>query len=690
MVVALLGFLARDHQATACAGGPSPLNDTGCRPAWFHCPKCGTSFGTSLLRLVRSQSHGLFACDETRVTNPVSQCGGSILLFGPLCTSNLSKTTPMADMQGTCHGAPAGVWPEKRLFGNHMPVVDSTLVPRLYGMFREPKARALSSYFYFYPSRSMPFRNGSRVKKAAPTEMVENQPVEEDDAAEIPAAEHRLRQLTVPAAVPASRATAAPAAEVRSLSPRSARWYAERIRGVVSRQLSGEQRGIVCTAPHDGVVGTPPCTLAMTAFDRKRAAASVHRVRSMRFVGLQEHWTLSICLLHAMTRTPCPAAELSNARPTAYEAIGDKAHLSAGAYDAIRAVIHAVHDPEDEAVYEAAKVRFWSDVERFNLTSEECEQRCAATPKSGLVVRGWGHMGLDRQGYPSHYSHLLRNWLPRLWECQAELPEEAALYVPSSLHGLYSGIASRYGMVLSAVPGRECATQIPIRAPSFYFDLFTAASVKASLPCASADVVLVQREAAHRSRRAFSNPAVFVGTVRDFCEANGLSFEAVLFEKLPFAEQQRKVCSTKLLVAQHGAGIGNALFSHVRPMVVIELPPGLRQWWGGLLGVEYGFTFIQSYVGHSVKKKAVGASWNGITTVNPAVLNVSLEQGLTAMARNALTSHAYPKTRVRGGKSGSFEVVLYANVTRGNVPGGPAMQESLRRGTLGPLGNWRR
>lgn len=60
-------------QPNTCAGSPTPLASEGCKPSWFHCPKCGTGFGMALLRLVSPNAFGYHTCDFERAQNPVRE-----------------------------------------------------------------------------------------------------------------------------------------------------------------------------------------------------------------------------------------------------------------------------------------------------------------------------------------------------------------------------------------------------------------------------------------------------------------------------------------------------------------------------------------------------------------------------------------------------------------------------------------
>ena len=76
-----------------------------------------------------------------------------------------------------------------------------------------------------------------------------------------------------------------------------------------------------------------------------------------------------------------------------------------------------------------------------------------------------------------------------------------------------------------------------------------------------------------------NNPAQAWGVVHDVAAQHNLSVEFVEFEQMSFHEQRRKMCTTRLLVTQHGAAVGHILWSTSPSRAVLELPPILQGWW---------------------------------------------------------------------------------------------------------------
>lgn len=104
--------------------------------------------------------------------------------------------------------------------------------------------------------------------------------------------------------------------------------------------------------------------------DVKRA---VDRLDTFAFVGLVEEWALSICLLHTMHGPTfhserCNAAEFGNSRKASYKKTSKEDIFALSA-----------NDPADEALYAAAKRRFWSDVQWYSVTAASCRQRNCTT-----------------------------------------------------------------------------------------------------------------------------------------------------------------------------------------------------------------------------------------------------------------------------------------------------------------------
>mmetsp|Transcript_117011 Transcript_117011/g.331133 ORF Transcript_117011/g.331133 Transcript_117011/m.331133 type:complete len:342 (-) Transcript_117011:7-1032(-) len=94
---------------------------------------------------------------------------------------------------------------------------------------------------------------------------------------------------------------------------------------------------------------------------RRQALALVHQ---LSFVGLTDHWALSMCLFHAMFGGECYESNFSNSRPGAFR------HGSE-AYD-VAALEGFV--PPDEEVYEEATRVFWRRVKTFGLSEHVCRK----------------------------------------------------------------------------------------------------------------------------------------------------------------------------------------------------------------------------------------------------------------------------------------------------------------------------
>jgi hypothetical protein len=95
-------------------------------------------------------------------------------------------------------------------------------------------------------------------------------------------------------------------------------------------------------------------------------------INELGFVGLTDEWVLSVCLWHKMFGGRMVPAELTNVRPGSLTA---RTH-GMGIYDQ-HALLGSWLPSADVRVFDAAKHRFWSDVDRFGVTHESCEQEIA-------------------------------------------------------------------------------------------------------------------------------------------------------------------------------------------------------------------------------------------------------------------------------------------------------------------------
>jgi hypothetical protein len=98
---------------------------------------------------------------------------------------------------------------------------------------------------------------------------------------------------------------------------------------------------------------------------------AIERLEGFAFVGLTEEFDLSICLFHRMFGGECLDVEFVNMRKGAYNKRRDQERL-----DSELAMLKAQGDPWDTPFYEAASRRFWSDVEKYDVTRKTCRSTC--------------------------------------------------------------------------------------------------------------------------------------------------------------------------------------------------------------------------------------------------------------------------------------------------------------------------
>lgn len=654
------------------------------RIAWLHVPKAGSSFGTALAHLANEslpQDARIEPCEEE---------------MGDHCLEERHFLS-MYPMDTWFKGV---FWEKSGNFGGHWPITESAwrmYEGSFYGIFRHPAARSWSAYDHFAKNGVNGFAR-----------LTENQ-------------------------------------------------YAERIRGTVTKMLAGQATGISCQSVSNS------CETFDVEPNRQLA---LQRLHGFAFIGLTEHWSLSMCLFSVMTKTRCLEAFFDNSRP------------SNSSHDL--GPLGSVYDDDDTAIYEAASARFWSDIKKYRISSDQCAKICpkwdgdghvamyqdasegalhndpkesarasmynermaegqditlpvigcnetsdsAATghgkspsvclrffptrysqetdkmtdaleeyqiadaarrhrlfraspavfdalpkpslasqakrpqleppysndgkemvragvpvpltsPKeratrcaggAALVVQCFGACGRvthtaeggDQRadGYPTHFSHLMRNWLPRAWHCKEVQAQGCRkLFVPRELHGLYSGVAASMNMTLTGslrddavqcshmpmLTGYRSYNSTPVYG-SYYKNY---RRFRAFAPmCKSADVVFVQRFDYGADRRYIKNADETARVVKRLAQKRGLTFAVMSFDGMPLSEQQRAVCSTKLLVGQHGAGLAHALWSNQQDIGVLELPPAVPLWWDSIYGPSRGIKKYFASRGHKINELA--------------------------------------------------------------------------------------
>jgi len=149
--------------------------------------------------------------------------------------------------------------------------------------------------------------------------------------------------------------------------------YSARINGMVTKMLAGQAGGgewkcfndetkkwVIWpeTCGSNDCVGTDmegPC-------QEPNLHLAIKRLREgFKFVGLVEHYALSVSLFHAKFGGDCLIEEFENMRPT----------LPAANY----AAQHMPDNP-DAALYAEAEWKFWSDIFQNNVTLEVCKNLC--------------------------------------------------------------------------------------------------------------------------------------------------------------------------------------------------------------------------------------------------------------------------------------------------------------------------
>jgi len=102
-------------------------------------------------------------------------------------------------------------------------------------------------------------------------------------------------------------------------------------------------------------------------------ALAVERLNGFAFVGLEEEWSLSVCLFHVMLGGECFAVEDEVTRSGEHSKDGvDLAELDKA-------------DPFDSILYAAVKRRFYQDLALHNVTNERCKTVCSSFADSSFA-----------------------------------------------------------------------------------------------------------------------------------------------------------------------------------------------------------------------------------------------------------------------------------------------------------------
>lgn len=94
------------------------------------------------------------------------------------------------------------------------------------------------------------------------------------------------------------------------------------------------------------------------------ANQAVAKIPQMGFVGLTNHWDLTVCMWHAKYGGECLEAEFSNLRPGDY---GSAQHDE-------KTFDKSFH-PIDDAIYDAAAQQFISDMKKYDVSPKTCAEK---------------------------------------------------------------------------------------------------------------------------------------------------------------------------------------------------------------------------------------------------------------------------------------------------------------------------
>lgn len=107
-----------------------------------------------------------------------------------------------------------------------------------------------------------------------------------------------------------------------------------------------------------------PCTDPSAASSLETQLA-IQRLEGFAFIGITDHWDLSICLWHAMFGGPLFLEEFQNVRPGGTVDTAKNAALD---------VIRSLPDVHDEALFTEVERIFWHNIQLFGVTNETCAE----------------------------------------------------------------------------------------------------------------------------------------------------------------------------------------------------------------------------------------------------------------------------------------------------------------------------
>lgn len=287
--------------------------------AWLHIPKTGTTFANTLYHAANS------SLPEDAVLPSAETLDGTQWDL----IAEFHKVYPIEDWFDSCF------WyrnPEIKDVGTHESILQQDFdewAGNFVGIFREPKARAKSSFKFFT----------DRCKK------------QDEDSSE--RGESTFQSLC------------GSAPELGCECNMKAPTYAGRMMGLVTKMLTGQSMD---STPCSFIIGVCPDEHLKPDVDM-----ALERLKGFKFIGLTEEWDLSICLFHTMFGGNCSASEFSNVRETDSVVKEDKTKQEEEMDDAFW---EDFVDPYDSVVYGAASRMFWENVVKYNVSLESCASIC--------------------------------------------------------------------------------------------------------------------------------------------------------------------------------------------------------------------------------------------------------------------------------------------------------------------------
>eukprot|EP00927_Polykrikos_kofoidii_P001869 TRINITY_DN10726_c0_g2_i1.p1 TRINITY_DN10726_c0_g2~~TRINITY_DN10726_c0_g2_i1.p1 ORF type:complete len:373 (-),score=52.94 TRINITY_DN10726_c0_g2_i1:58-1176(-) len=150
--------------------------------------------------------------------------------------------------------------------------------------------------------------------------------------------------------------------------------FARTISGQQASMLASGEDGLARAACEFGGGGELGHVSECTQLVSPNVTLALERLESFAFVGLLEEYDLSICLFHIMFRSRCQPVEFIDIRPSDEED-------SEAAKNEIK-LLQDQGDSVDTPVYDAAKRRFWRDVQKYGASKLACLETCGGSKRS--------------------------------------------------------------------------------------------------------------------------------------------------------------------------------------------------------------------------------------------------------------------------------------------------------------------